>query len=318
MVRIIAFLLISCSLSPLAAQDDLPAQDDLRPDSAFFHSQKELYQRWLEFEGIGNVLKVQGLEVDTYRLDLYLGFTSDDPDTVAQLWRQLKLDFEVRNAITLEQHLFYKLVQLMEVDESQAQIALYDTYDPGKTYCFLRGIYFEEGKVQVHSENCKSQIFDMVVEGPDLHNKSQVSETSFSSSAVRKEVFDKVYEHALRRYSGKQCEGRLARVVLRERDQVLRFEVKDLCKEVITENRAPLVCQWLPIDCKERREWLTFTITYLETPMGFKLTCAIDGKVGSGYFGSVGRGAFYDMEIDFEPYLKDYADSFKLELQQLF
>lgn len=312
MPRPLLFLLL---LLPLAT---LAAQDDLRTDSAFFHSQKEGYQRWLEFEGMGNVLRVQGLEVDSQRLDLYLAFTSEDTDTVAQLWRQLKLDFEVRNAVTLEQHLFYKMAQLMEVEEGQARIALYDTYDPGKGYCFLRGIFFEDGQVRVHSENCKSEIRDLIVERPELHNKSQVSETSFSSAVARREVFDKVYAYVLKRYGGRLCEGAPARVFLRERDQVLRFEVKDLCKEVITESRAPLVCQWLPIDCKERREWLTFTITYLETPKGFKLTCTIDGKVGSGYFGSVGRGAFYDMEIDFEPYLKDYADSFKLELQQLF
>ncbi|MBK8493005.1 MAG: hypothetical protein IPL49_19500 [Saprospirales bacterium] len=311
---LLPILFLALCLSPLSAQEDLTL------DSAFFHQQKDLYQRWLEYEDLDEALCVEAILVEPEQLTLYLGFHTTDEDTVYQTWKQLKTVFEEKNPITLEQHLFYKLVQLMEIREDQARVALYSSYDVVHVPdpCFIRGIYFEDGQVQVFKHNCKSEIRDIEVQLPDLNNKSQVIETEFRSSSRRKEVFDKIYEYAAKRFGAATCEGQPGRVFLREKDQVLRFEVKDLCKEVITESRASLICQWLPIDCKERREWLIFTITYFETSMGFKLSCQIDGKVGSGYFGTVSRGAFYDMEIDFDPYLKDYADSFKLELQGLF
>ncbi len=196
----------------------------------------------------------------------------------------------------------------MAIEDAQGRVALFSSYDINKDHepCFIRGIYFDEGQVQVYEHNCKSEIRDIYVELPQMNNKSQVEVAEFLGASVREEVFEKVYKYALERG------------VWEGEGKGLRFEVKDLCKEVITESRAPLICYWLPIDCKERREWLTFTITYKETGKGFKLTCVLDAKVGSGYFGTVGRGAYYDMEIDFEEYLKDYADSFKLELQELF
>lgn len=307
------FFLIFCVSS-------LSAQEDLRTDSAFFHNQKDLYQRWLEHEGMGDAIRVQDILVEPEQLTLYLGFHSTDTDTVFQVWRQLKKDFSAKNPLSLEQHLFYKMLQLMEVDEAQGKVAIFSSYDVDKDPdpCFIRGIFFENGQVQIYEHNCKSEIRDLFVELPQMHNKSQVEEVEFRGSSAREEVFDKVYQYAVKRFGAKKCDEQLGRVLLREKDQVLRFEVKDLCKEVITESQEPLICRWLPIDCRERREWLTFTITYLETRKGFKLTCVLDAKVASGSFGTVSRGAYYDMEIDFDEYLKDYADSFKLELQDLF
>ena len=311
---LLPILFLALCLSPLTAQEDLTL------DSAFFHRQKDLYQRWLEHEGLSEALRVENILVEPEQLTLYLGFHSTDEDTVYQVWKQLNTIFQEKNPITLEQHLFYKLVQLMELREDQARVALYSSYDVVNVPdpCFIRGIYFEDGQVRVFEHNCKSEILEIEVQLSEMVNKSKVVETEFRSSSRRKEVFDKIYDYAARRFGALSCEGQSGRVFLREKDQVLRFEVKDLCKEVITESRASLICQWLPIDCKERREWLIFTITYFETTKGFKLSCQIDGKVGSGYFGTVSRGAYYDMEIDFDAYLKDYADSFKLELQGLF
>ncbi|MCB9282895.1 MAG: hypothetical protein H6563_02385 [Lewinellaceae bacterium] len=313
-VRTIFLLLFSICVS------SLPAQEDVTLDSAFFRQQKDLYQRWLEYEGLSEALRVQDILVEPDQVTLFLGFHSTDEDTVYQVWKELKTVFQQKNPITLEQHLFYKMIQLMELREDQARIALYNSYDVVNEPdpCFIRGIHFQAGQVRVLEHNCRSEIGEMEMSLPQLENKSQVVETEFRSSSRRKEVFDKIYDYASKRFGAKNCEGQPSRVFLREKDQVLRFEVKDLCKEVITESRAPLICQWLPIDCKERREWLTFTVTYFEITGGFKLSCQIDGKVGSGYFGTVSRGAYYDMEIDFDEYLKDYADSFKLELQGLF
>ena len=308
------FLIFGFSFFSISAQEDLTA------DSPFFQKQKDLYQRWLEHEGLSWALRVQDLLVEPDTLTLYLGFHSPDADTVFQVWQELKGTFDAQNSLTLEQHLFYKMVQMMEVEEPQAMVLLFNSYDTSKDPdpCFVRGIYFEEGQVQVGAHNCKSEIRDIFVDLPEMNTKSKVVESEFRDASGREEAFDKIYQYALKRFGSRACEGRHGRVYLREKDQVLRFEVKDLCKEVITESNQSLICRLLPIDCRERREWLTFTITYLETRRGFKLTCKIDAKVASGNFGQVSRGAYYDMEIDFDEYLKDYADSFKLELQDLF
>jgi hypothetical protein len=313
-MRLLAFFLFGALSLPIFAQDDL------RQDSTFFHAQKETYQRWLEHEGLAQDLRVEDVLVTEHHVFLYLGFYTTDVDTVTEIWTQLQEAFRENGAITLEQHLFYKMVQLMELEEDQARVVLFENYDVEEAPepCFIRGILFEDGQVRVFEQNCRAGPRDIEVKMKMASGQLEMAEAEIAGATPRKEVFDKIYAYAGSRYGRRNCEGQPARLVLREKDRVLRFEVRDLCKEVITESQAPLICQWLPIDCKERREWLIFTVTYTEITGGFKISCQIDGKVGSGYFGTIGRGAYYDMEIDFDEYLEEYADRFKLELQSLF
>jgi hypothetical protein len=98
---------------------------------SFFLKQSDIYQRWLDASGLGHTLRVQQVEVrNDSLLILYLGFQSDDADTVYAQWNKLKEDFlHLGVGGTLEQKLFRQMVYFMEIQPEQGQIRLFNTYD---------------------------------------------------------------------------------------------------------------------------------------------------------------------------------------------
>ncbi|MBL7791605.1 MAG: hypothetical protein JNK77_04750 [Saprospiraceae bacterium] len=83
---------IAC-LFLLAAPTAL-AQEDLTSDADYFHQQAQVYQRWLDQNGVGRYMEVQELEVEPDRVTLFLGFYNENIDTVAGVWDQLKAAHE--------------------------------------------------------------------------------------------------------------------------------------------------------------------------------------------------------------------------------
>ena len=289
-------------------------------DTDFFNQQKETYQRWLDHSGMGKVLHVEELKVEEEGLSLYLGFPYSDIDSIVRAWESLKREFEVDNPITLEQQLFYKMVNLMEVRQSLADVQIYDTYDLRREPLFFRGIYFEEGKVKVEESNPKSKIREIKFSPNKLGEKMKgQSVEEFNKRYSKEAVYGLIYPYAKQYFEQKRCEGRYPEVRLLENDEVLRFEAIDLCREVLTEAANPLLAEALNIFGLNynwvKREKLDITIAYKKLDTGFSLYITIDGKYGSGLYSQVGRGGYYSMEIDFDEYLEVYADLFKERLR---
>ena len=116
------------------------------------------------------------------------------------------------------------------------------------------------------------------------------------------------------------CENRTPAVSLPMIDgNLMRFEVTDLCKEVLKDESNNTICDFLSKYVKPcnwiKREKLTFSFTYQPREGSFILKCEVEGKVGSGFYDQVGRGGYLDMEIDFDGSLKDYADKLQYELK---
>ena len=103
--------------------------------------------------------------------------------------------------------------------------------------------------------------------------------------------------------------------------ETLRFEIKDLDREVLTDAEQPYWCQLIKkmgfADCNwVRREMLAFKVTHKTLPTGgFRLGITIDGKVGSGYYDKIRDNAYKPMTTDFNDYLERYAERFRLELR---
>ncbi|MCB9274807.1 MAG: hypothetical protein H6564_12260 [Lewinellaceae bacterium] len=292
--------------------------DNLRQDSTFFNQQKTIYQRWLNQSGLGPMLQVEGLSIKEDRISLYLSFPSSDINFVVRSWESLKQNFEAERPITLEQQLFYKMISLMEVRQSMADVQIYDTYDLRREPLFFRGIYFEDGQVKVEENNPKSKIEEVPIFPANLRGMKDMSEAEIREAFSREAVYEKVLEYARGRYGKAKCEQRYPMVRVLENGAVLRFEVEDLCREVLTDEANPLLARILNSCCGlnynwVKRELLNFIITYREFPdgKGFILTIEIDGKYGSGIYDKVRRGGYLSMEVDFDDYLERYADSFK-------
>ena len=312
-----AFASLFLSL-PLVAQ-----REDLTQDQKFFDQQKTLYQQWLDHSGLGKTLHVRTLEVESQQVALYLAFPFENADSVQAAWVQLKKDYKVLNTgLTLEQALFYKMQHLMELRESVANIQLYDTYDTRKEPCFYRGIYVKDDTFRVDSSGCKSKVVDIYMSPSDLKSARKPSNGAFQKQYTQQYVFDKIHQLAKQRYERNTCTGRNPKVSAPHIDgNIMRFEVTDLCKEVLKDTKNNDFCEFLNKYVKPcnwiQREKLTFTFIYQPKDNAFQIKCELEGKVGSGYYDQVGRGGYLDMEIDFDGYLTDYANKLQYELKEI-
>lgn len=289
--------------------------EDLQQDSAFFREQSQLYQRWLDHAGFGKVLKVHSVEVKPRQLSLYLAFHATDIDTLSAAWEKLKEDYERVGVVTLEQELFYKMTNLLDVPQTMANVQIYDTYDLSRPTLFFRGIKFQDGSVQVDSSGHKTETREISFSPTDFRNMKSMQVQQFQQRYDRSVVYDKILRCARQRFEVKRCEDRNPRVVVLEKSNVLRFEVLDLCREVLIDEANPTLCQVLRgvgYPCNwVKRELLIFTVSHQPTPAGFQLKIELDGKYGSGMYSQVRRGGYLNMEIDFKTYLERYADIFR-------
>jgi len=301
----------------------LSQREDLTHDRDFFLKQETLYQQWLDHNGLGKTLHVKAVEVESQQVALYLAFSTENSDTVIAAWAQLEKDYGALNTgLSLEQALFYKMLHLMELRQSVANVQLYDTYDTRKEPCFYRGIFVKEGTFHVDSSGCKSKLLDIYLSPSDLKTAKKPSNAAFQKQYTQPYVFDKIQQYAKQRYERNTCTGRNPTVSEAQIDgNIMRFEVTDLCKEVLKDETNPYPCEIMKKYFKPcnwiKREKLTFTFIYQTKDNALHLKCEVEGKIGSGYYDQVGRGGYLDMEVDFDGYLTDYANKLQYELKDI-
>lgn len=233
---------------------DCAAQnEDLTKSTPFFQQQTQEYQRWLDQSGIGAVLRVQLIEPRPRELPLYLAFRYKNIDSIGVAWKTLKRRFDAANPTTLEQALFYKMVFLMEVPDTLANIQIYNTYEPAGVTLFFRGIYFDGKKVVVDSSGSKAAEASFPISLGDLRPFFRGTTEQLKARISKRVVFQRIYRFAKQRYESKSQPYRKPRVEVRDSFDVLRFEVKDLSREVLSDAEQPYWCnllrKWKISDC---------------------------------------------------------------------
>lgn len=299
-------------------------QEDYTLDLAFFKAQEATYQQWLEDAGLGEVLKVQEVEVEPDLISLYLAFNYTDLDSIYNAWNQLKASFDQRHDISLEQQLFYKFTHIFDLPEDDGNVQLYDEYSLDKKICYYWGIYFETGEVITEFEDhCGKATKIFQVDTADFSDTKKITAESIQNRLTQSKVFDEILRFARQRFEQPVCPDRNPLVRLRENKHLLRFEVDDLCKEVLHDESNHVLCRIatrLRFTCNTiSRERLNFTITYEKINKGFQLTCEIDGKYAQGILGRKPRRADYKNmeEGEFKEYLELYADLFVQDLRKI-
>lgn len=321
-MKITSFIPLVILLTFLPGTSLIAQVEDLTKDTPFFQEQKKLYQRWLDHAGLGEVLHVYDIDVKPSELSLYLAFPYEDSDSVTVAWEQLKLAYDSQHALSLEQQLFFKLCNIMEIRHAVADIQLYDTYNLKVEPCFFRGIYYDddEHKVQVEESGCKSKIEEINLKVPKLKGDNKEAVAEFQELMSKELVFEKVIDFARQKYTTTDCLDRKPEINKYESEDILHFEVLDLCRTVLTDEAQPTLCSILRnlgYDCNwVKREKLEFIIKYERTINGIKVNIELDGKYGSGLYKKVRRGGYINMEIDFDEYLEKYAKKWKEELKE--
>lgn len=300
------------------------SQNGLEEDLPFFQERMQVYQRWLDHTGLGQVIRVHTVELDEQASDtlsLYLSVVGKDTDYMISAWEQLKKDFEARSPMTLEQQLFFKMTDLMDLDQSQALVQIYDTYDLAETPCFFIGIYYDE-EVRTVLELCKSESRPMEIPLHSLKGLKtpSVYEISSIDFETRREIYQAIIDFAEKEYFAADSCRKEPEFLIREIMSLLRFEVRSVCSHAIKGQHNNLLCRiyerLFSNPCSTiKRERLTFIISVDEqlSSGNVKLNCEINGFYSDSWL-STGRGAYKPMEGEFDDYLKDFADFFSAAL----
>lgn len=295
--------------------------ENLTEDESFFLQQKAGYQRWLDAAGLGRYLRVQDLRVEPERVRLYLGFYAADADTIRGIWEQIKSAHDAQGGPKLEEYLLFRMCNMMSLRQQAAVIEVYDTYDLSREPLFFRGIYYDGGLVRVVEQNPRgAQLRHIMVQPSDIKTGSRRGRVDFSKQYTREYVFGQVLQFMQRKYAQSPCDHRKPEIHLKPHEEYLRFDVSDLCREVIKDAQNPTICQWLRLmgySCNwTTRELLSFTFVYVPTQNGFSLHLTLEGRVGSGFYKDVKRRGYMDMELDFKQELEEYADAIALEIKK--
>lgn len=292
-------------------------QEDLIKDKTFFEEQAKAYNQWLQSTGLGSLLSVKEIEVESNALSIYLAFPDEEINFVVNAWRSLKNNFEANEPITLEQHLFYKALHYMQVDQEQLDVQLYNTYDSAETPLFFRGIYFADGKVKVVEDNPKSVIREVSIPKPPLTSNSNGTEFQLKQGLSKELVFRKILQQANNFYSkdDKKVDGRIPVFSPLGKLDQLRFEISDLTGEVVTDQRRSYFCSLirrLDYPCNwSPREVLTYTISYEDKGDALALKIEIDGRVGSGVYANARRRSYISLDVEHYPQLEAYAEQMR-------
>lgn len=302
--------------------------ENLGADAEFFKKQTQAYQAWLTQTGLDQILQVQDFELraDTLCI-LYLGFQGEDADSVQAQWQQAKADYAALGAgDSLENALFERMVYLMSIQPHQAEIRLFNTYDLSATPCFARRIYRRNGQLNTVARFCRSEERQIKIEQHSLkQNGRPLSSQSFQRQFSKEAVFKKIKPYLEQKYSRSPCDGRYPTIRFFDATEELFFEVKDLCKEVLTDEQNPWWCETLyragmlsknGKNCI-KRERLVAHIQYENTGAGFLLRVKVDAAFGSGWYDKPRDNGYHDIQSAYPEYLRRYADKLNEEIRYL-
>ena len=311
------------------------SQDYLGNDTLFFENKAKLYQHWLEKKGLGEILKVEWVQLshNDLNLELILSIQESDLDKAINIWQSLVQHFNAGTSETdLKTYLFKTFTRMMEIDPEQGNIQVYvplpDQAVNGKTEfypCFYVWYWAENDQIleEARINICKGpQPVVIEIELPELTQANSSEKVVIQKQIDAATVFRKIEQYAHQRYDDLgYTEDTPSHIdVIYQDDYRFEFTVTDIRREILTDGKRSLWCRFVNYwwgDCDDvRRERLEFSFRFIPTEKGYILDGTLTGKFGSGVF--VPRASGYmDMEPDFlEDYLKPYIRKFERDLAQ--
>ncbi len=308
----------------------IQAQDYIGDSDTLFRKKARLYQHWLNKKGMGEVLAVNKIEItrNGTELELWLNLKTYNPDSAASIWNELQQKYLLlQEDLTLEETLYNTFIRYMEIPPAQGNIQVYvPTPKGGYNPCFYVWLWEENGQLQKKSRvnNCKAQNIDIPIQLRNISGSNYAQQASLNYKESSKAVFEKILNYARKKYERNEkpnCEER--NPTIKEIDETaysMSFVVEDLCREVLTDERQSLWCDFVELwwgPCNDmRRERLEFEINYIPTNEGYLLKIKLTGKYGSGVY-RPRKSGYMDMDPDFEDdFLEPYAKQFGRELKQ--
>lgn len=315
-------------LSSLLVSSCLLGQMDLREDAVFFAEQGRVYQQWLERIGLAQYMEVYLVEVDSDLVSIYLEPAADYTELFAAkaMLEELRSSYEEEHDEPLGQRLLHKMLYLLELDEDQANVQFFNSYESSvREMLYSRAWFYNE--TGVFQDLLTEGSLIQRGKGEELDIEIDLSASGDCSAAEklaqgysRREVYERIIRYAEQRFTTKTCNDRQPHIKIRRAGEILRFDAEDLCRTVLYDESNSVLCRIssrLGFSCNTiERERLHFIIKYQPTESGFLLECSIDGKYADTW-GKPRRGDFKSMEEnpEFAEYLTLFAELFTEELR---
>ncbi len=296
----------------------IPAQqtDSLIRDTTYFQQQSKVYQQWLDFSGIGSMIKVRQVQVITSRniLSLYLEFTRPGTDYAVNVWDRLEENFADLGALSLEQTLFTKMVEVMQIDAGQALIQVYDTYDLTKEPTFFQAIYLQEGEIRIEGFGPKSTVKPIYISPIDFSDVTAMDRQQIQKIYSRDFLFREILTFSNNHFEEKSCNPEKLQLKVIADQSLLWFEIEGLCKTVFENQSNHYFCEKLISlglgSCNTiKREKLSFKFSFSEMDSGIHLSCTVDGWYSKQSI-IFGRGDYLLMDDQFFEPFDTYAEKY--------
>ncbi len=246
-------------------------------DDAFFESQMPYFQQWLNEYKIGEVLKIDRLVTDLNEgiVTVYLQLNYQTADSATAAYGKLKTKFAEKNTLPLEQVLFYKTAQLMELSTKQIVLEIID-----KVQCKRVRIAMVNDAIMVKDIACRTimqkiELKDYALKTPFVFTnhiknmKSSASSTAQADSIVQQNTLKKIKEESQKYFTGRK---KAVFNFLGLKDGLLRFEVNDVKQEILRDGSL-----------FDKYEMITFAISCQKINADTRISFVIDAKSGASF-----------------------------------
>lgn len=153
-IRLFRAFLVSCMLA--AGGPRLPAQSaDLRHDLNFFWQKLPEYTRWLNQNGLGNILIADSVAATPQNVTLFLRPPSHDArvcDSLQCAWNNLESANRRVNGQYFHERLLHKWAFLAEIHQDQAEVIV-RCHDPAH---FMARVYSRDGRIPVEGRSLRA------------------------------------------------------------------------------------------------------------------------------------------------------------------
>lgn len=245
-------------------------------DDAFFELQMPYFQQWLNEYKIGEVLKVDKLITDLNEgvVTVFLKLNYQTADSATAAYSKLKTKFAEKNIRPLEQVLFYKATQLMELTANQVVLEIID-----KVECKRIKITIVSDAIKVQDIACRSvmqkiELKDYALKTPfiftnSIKNMKSGASSAESDSIVQQNTLKKIKEESQKYFTGRK---KAVFNFLGLKDGLLRFEVNDVKQEILRDGSL-----------FDKYEMITFAVSCQKINTDTRISFVIDAKSGASF-----------------------------------
>ena len=281
------------------------------------------YQVWLDEVGLGEMLRVDSVEVKNETLHLILKPNVSKGDSAKGAWFLLKQIYDQQHSHELEEVLYYNAANAFQVKLDKLIVEVLDDYNNACLWVEL-SYDMEKRKVIKRQSICKTKKAEFTMDIGEIKNKALKFDMS-DDLKNRKQVYAAILRYAKAEYSplrkGDEVvfryepgqNDKLVFMVIGLRQEVLKAEDNLWIGDFLNWTTNTHDYDWRKV------EVLQFTITYKKANnQQIHLSCEIDGRYGSGYYKTTDWHKCIPMDPEFDWYLQDYTNAFRTQLYELF